>query len=211
MSHDLTPKANKTGQDSPILRKAIGETYQNQNDFVKAIAQFKLAVQLQPNDAAIHKDLIACFDATQDKAAAISQLLKLIDVEQHDLTLYQQLADRLKDNEAEAERATTSIVESAPNEAETSCGIGSERRQSQNRWSEAISAMGTGSRNCGKLEPTGLLKLAGLHNCTKSNGMRPGNRFGNSIKPTGRSDLATCETKRVSSKDLDAEIEFGKE
>ncbi len=154
----MDSEATKTGQDSPILRKAIGETYQAKNEHAKAIAQFKIAIELQPNDKQTHQALIACYDATQNKAAATDQLLKLIDLQRHDLTLYQQLASRLKDNEAEAERAATSIIESAPNESESHAAM-AELRQNQNRWSEAIPHWEQVAK-LRKLEPTGLLKLA---------------------------------------------------
>ena len=87
----------------------------------------------------------------------------LIDLQRHDLTLYQQLAERLKDNEAEAERAATSIIESSPNEAESHAAMG-DLRQKQNRWDEAIPHWERVAE-IRRLEPTGLLKLteAQLH------------------------------------------------
>ncbi len=154
----LDAESAKTGQDSPILRKAVGQTYQSRNDHVKAIAQLQLASELQPNDAETHQALIACYDATKNASAATRQLLKLIDLKRHDLTLYQQLADRLKDNEAEAERAATSIIESSPNEAESHAAM-AEVRQKQNRWDEAIPHWEQVAQ-LRRLEPTGLVKLA---------------------------------------------------
>ena len=159
----LDTEAAKTGQDSPILRKAIGQTYQARNEHAKAIAQLQLSAELQPHDQEVHQALIACYDATQNAAAASKQLLKLIDLNRHDLALYQQLAERLKDNEAEAERAATSIIESSPNEAESHTAM-AELRQKQNRWSEAIPHWERVAE-FRRLEPTGLLKLteAQLH------------------------------------------------
>ena len=154
----MDSKAAKAGQDSPILRKVVGETYQAKNEYAKAIAQYKIAIELQPNDKETHQALIALYDATQNKGAATDQLLKLIDLQRHDLTLYQQLASRLKDNEAEAERAATSIIESAPNESESHAAM-AELRQNQNRWSESIPHWEQVAK-LRKLEPTGLLKLA---------------------------------------------------
>lgn len=154
----LDDEAARTGQDSPILRKAIGLVYQQRDELAKATTQLLLAADLQPHDAAIHKALIACFDATENRVAATKQLLKLIDLHRNDLALYQQLAERLKDNEPEAERAATSIVEASPNEAESHAAL-AELRQQQGRWSEAIPEwqLVTDLR---KLEPNGLLKLA---------------------------------------------------
>ena len=153
----LDAESAKTGQDSPILRKAIGQTYQARKEYAKAIAQLQLAAELQPHDQEVHQALIACYDVTQSAAAASKQLLKLIDLHRHELTLYQQLAERLKDNEAEAERAATSIIESNPNESESHTAM-AELRQKQNRWSEAIPHWQQVSE-LRRLEPTGLLKL----------------------------------------------------
>ena len=82
----------------------------------------------------------------------------MIDLQRHDLALYTQLAERLKNDEAEAERAATSIVEASPNEAENHAAL-AELRQQQNRWDEAIPHWERVSQ-LRKLEPTGLLKLA---------------------------------------------------
>lgn len=57
-------------QDNPILRKAIGQTYVNRVEHTKAIVQFRLALELQPNDKEVHQALIASFDAIENKAAA---------------------------------------------------------------------------------------------------------------------------------------------
>jgi len=154
----LNAESARTGQDNPILRKAIGQTFQGRNEHVKAISQLKLALELQPNDKETHQAMIACYDAVEDKASASSQLLQLIDLQQHDLTLYQQLAERMKDNPLEAERAATSIIESSPNEAESHAAM-AELRQTQERWAEAIPHWEQVARYR-KLEPTGLLKLA---------------------------------------------------
>ena len=69
----------------------------------------------------------------------------------------------MKDNEAEAERAATSIIESAPNESESHTAL-AELRQKQNRWAEAIPHWERVAE-LRRLEPTGLLKLteAQLH------------------------------------------------
>jgi tetratricopeptide (TPR) repeat protein len=153
----LDSESARTGQDSPILRKAIGDTYRQRNDLANAITQYKLAIELQSNDKEIHQSLIACYDATNQGGLATSQLIKLIDLQHHDLSLFQQLATRLKDNEVEAERAATSIIESAPNESESHAAM-AELRQNQNRWSEAIPHWEQVAK-LRKLEPTGLLGL----------------------------------------------------
>ncbi len=154
----LDEQADKTGEDNPILRKAIGEVLKERNQFKLAIAQFEIAVQLEPNDKEIHQALIACYDATDDKADGTRQLLKLIELDSHNLALYQQLADRLKDQPAEAERAVTSVIEAGPQEAENHTAL-AEIRQKQDRWEEAIDQWAEVAK-LRSLEPTGLMKLA---------------------------------------------------
>ena len=154
----LDTEAAKSGQDSPILRKEIGKVYQSKGDLPKAISQFELAIALQPLDKEVHQALIACYDGTQQPDKATRQLLAIIDSHRHDLELFKQLASRMKDNEAEAERAATSIIEAAPNEAENHAAL-AEIRQQQLRWSEAIPHWEQVA-TLRRLEPTGLLKLA---------------------------------------------------
>lgn len=157
----LDQQTATSGQDSPILRKAIGQTYQKRNQLELAMTQLQLAVTLQPNDKDTHKALLACYDAADPakyQGAAVKQLLKLIDLERHDLSLYVQLAERMKNNEAEAERAATSIIEAAPNESENHTAF-AELRQNQGRWDEAIPHWEQVAK-LRKLEPTGLMRLA---------------------------------------------------
>ena len=168
----LDAQTAKTGQDSPILRRAIGEVYQGRQQFEKAISQFKLAIDLQPNDKDLLQQLMACYDATRNPDAATNQLLKLIDLQPHDLKLYQQLAERFKNNEVEAERAATSIIESSPNESESHTAM-AELRQNQNRWDEAIPHWEQVAK-LRKLEPTGLVRLATAQIHEKAVGWREG-------------------------------------
>ncbi len=154
----LDAEAAKTGQDSPILRKEIGKVYQSKSDLPKASTQYELALALQPLDKEVHQALIVGYDGTKQPDKATRQLMALIDSHRHDLELFKQLATRMKDNEAEAERAATSIIEAAPNEAENHAAL-AELRQQQNRWDEAIPHWEQVAE-LRRLEPTGLLKLA---------------------------------------------------
>lgn len=156
--HHLDEEVRKTGQDSPLLRKTTGEVYQSRKDYTKAIAQFDLARQLQPNDKETYQALIACYDALGQASNATKQLLALVDFDRHDFKLYEQLADRLKNDEGEAERAATSIIAAGPTEAENHQAM-AELREKQNRWNEAI-AEWKDVAELRRLEPTGLLKLA---------------------------------------------------
>lgn len=154
----LDQQAAKTGQDSVILRKLIGEVYKERNNHAAAIAQLKLAVELQPNDKEVYQWLIQSHDALGQKEEATRQLLRQIDFDRHDLSLYTTLAQRLAGNEAQAERAATSIIEAAPSESENHAAY-AELMQARNRWDEAIPHWRQVAE-LRRLEPTGLLKLA---------------------------------------------------
>jgi predicted Zn-dependent protease len=154
----LDEQAAKTGQDSVILRRTIGQVYKDRGNPAAAVAQFQLAVALQPNDKEVRQWLIESYDALGKKDEATRQLLALIDFDRHDLKLYTTLAQRFAGNEAEAERAATSIIEAAPTEAENHAAY-AELMQSRNRWDEAIPHWQQVAE-LRRLEPTGLLKLA---------------------------------------------------
>ena len=89
---------------------------------------------------------------------ATKQLLALVDFDRHDVKLYVQLADRLKTDPAEAERAATSIVETDPGEAKNHRAL-AQLRQRQNAWDQAIDEW-TEVDALQPLEPTGLVGLA---------------------------------------------------
>jgi len=151
-------ETEKTGQDSPITRKAIAQAFQTHQDYAHAATHFELAIQLQPTDREAYEGLIACDDALGKRDEATRQMERLIELDQHDLKLYQQLADRLKDSPLEAERAITSIIEVGSQEAENHTAV-AEIRERQDRWDEAIHQWEKVAK-LRSLEPTGLLKLA---------------------------------------------------
>jgi tetratricopeptide (TPR) repeat protein len=154
----LDKQAAETGQDSVILRKTIGEVYKDRGNHAAAVTQLQLAVDLQPNDKELYQWLIQSYDALGKKDEATRQLLKQIDFDRHDLKLYTMLAARFAGNEAQAERAATSIIEAAPTESENHTAY-AELMQSRNRWDEAIPHWQQVAE-LRRLEPTGLLKLA---------------------------------------------------
>ena len=154
----LDAETAKSGQDSPLLRKMLGEVYQEKNQLDKAVVQFQLARDLQPHDREVYQHLMACYDRLKRPAEATQQLLAQLDFDRHDLKLYEQLAERLKDDEPQAERAATSIIEAGPTEAENHQAM-AQLRQKQNRWDEAINHWKEVAE-LRKLEPSGLIGLA---------------------------------------------------
>ncbi len=152
-------ETTKSGEDSAIIRKMLGMVYlEDRHEFKKAVPQLDLAKSLQPNDKEIYQGLIRSYDEMHEPKQATKELLALVDFDRHDLSLYTQLAKRLSGDEAEAERAATSIVEAGPTEAENHQAL-AELRQTQNRWNEAIDQWREAAE-LRRLEPTGLVKLA---------------------------------------------------
>jgi tetratricopeptide (TPR) repeat protein len=145
---------------SAVVRKAIGKAFIQKNDHARAVAQLRLAAELQPEDRETVDALVLCLDKVGDRDGAVSQLLEAAEINRRDLQLYKTLGDRYTaaKEPAEAERAYTSIVEAQPKEAESHARL-AEVRQSQDRWSEALPHWRRVTE-LRALEPTGLLKLA---------------------------------------------------
>ncbi|MGZ0162967.1 MAG: VIT domain-containing protein [Planctomycetales bacterium] len=154
----LDDQLEESGQNSPLIRRMVGEVFAGKGKHEAAIAQLQLAAELQPFDQETHAALIRSYDALKNSKAAVAQVLEQLDFDRHNLDLYKDLAKRLKGDEQESERAVTTLVESAPEEAEhheTLAVI----RQEQNRWGDAI-AHWKHVADLRALEPNGLLKLA---------------------------------------------------
>ena len=134
--------------------------YSERGQFERAVAQLRLACELQPGDAEIHQALVACFDKQNDKQGAIRQLIATVQLSRRDIDLYKELGRRMAElhEDREAERAYTSIVEVLVSESESHAML-AEIRESQNRWSDAIGEWRQVAR-LRTLEPTGLLRLA---------------------------------------------------
>src|SRR5262249_46932932 len=121
---------------------------------------YRAALELQPEDAETHQELIAIYDRMRNQQGAIEQLLASVQQSRRDLALYQNLGDRYaaSNQPKEAERAYTSILEMLPPEAESHVMF-AEVRQRQNRWEEALRQWEIAAQ-LGSLEPTGLLGMA---------------------------------------------------
>lgn len=157
---ELDRKEAADGQGSPVLRKALGKAYQAKQQFAKALAQFRVAAELQPEDAQTHQEMVACYDRLRDKEGAVRQLYEAVQVSRRNILLYEQMGVRYEEMKrpADAERAFTSIVEMQANEFESHAKL-AQVRQRQNRWEEAA-AHWQRVAQLQRLEPTGLLELA---------------------------------------------------
>ena len=153
----LDEQLEQTGQTSPLLRKAVGTVYVEKGQHEKAIPQLRLALELQPGDMQTHAALITAYDAIEDAQGAIDTVLAQLELDRHNLALYTDLANRLSSDMKLAERAATTIVESAPSEAEHHAAL-AVHRESQQRWPAAIEHWKHAAR-LRALEPTNLLKL----------------------------------------------------
>jgi len=156
----LDAKEAAAAQGSPVLRKALGKAYKAKEQFAKALAQFKIASELQPEDADTHQEMIACYDRLNDKEGAVRQLYEAVQVSRRNILLYEQMGVRYEQLQrpADAERAFTSMVEMQANETESHTKL-AQVRQRQNRWEEAA-AHWQRVAELRVLEPTGLLELA---------------------------------------------------
>jgi Flp pilus assembly protein TadD len=157
---ELDKQTAEKRADNPLVRKALGQVYAQRQEWDKAVAQFKAAALLQPNDTETHRALVDCYDKQGDKQGAVRQLLESVEISRRDIALYRELGQRLTalEQPAEAERAYTSIVEVLPSESESHTLL-AEVRQEQDRWDEAVVQWEQVAR-IRALEPTGLLKLA---------------------------------------------------
>ncbi len=154
----LDEQLEETGQTSPLLPKTIGAVYVKKGEYQKSIPQLNLSLELQPGDMETHKELLKAYDALEDAEGAIDTVLAQLDLDRHNLDLYTDLANRLSSDMKLAERAATTIVESAPSEAKHHAAL-AVHRESQQRWPAAIEHWKHAAR-LRALEPTNVLKLA---------------------------------------------------
>ena len=154
----IDKRARKNGEDSSIIRRAIGRAFAKRREHEKAIAQLKIAVELQPGDMQTHHLLIASYDAMKDTAGEVQQWLALIDIDRHNLQNYQELEKRLRDDKELAERAATTVVEAAPNEAEHHEELAKIRGR-QKKYAAAVLHWQRVAE-LRSLEPNGMINLA---------------------------------------------------
>ena len=152
----LDQEAERTAQDRPIVRKALGQAYKWHDELDKATRQLELAVNLEPNDLDTHQLLIEIYQAKEDTAAETRQWFELVQVERRDAVAYERLAELLTDP-VEKERAFTSIVEMKPSDAEAHTMLAN-IRQGQDRWENAASHWKRVAQ-LRSFDPAGLLGL----------------------------------------------------
>ena len=115
----------------PFCARRSGAVLLEQKKYAAAVVQFQQALELQPVDREIHQSLVECYDRLKDPDRAVAQLLAQINFDRHNLAAYSSLAKRTKGDVALSERAATSIVEAAPNEAENHQTLAKFRQESK--------------------------------------------------------------------------------
>ena len=146
--------------DAPLIRKALARRFQAGGEWAKAVHHLEAARELAPGDGAIHRALVAAFDAWQKPEQAIAALYGSIRLAPYALDAYTDLARRYRKagDEAQAERALTNLVEPAPNQADGHRRLATVR-QEQKRWPDAVVQWRQVVRTEPK-DPMGALSLA---------------------------------------------------
>ncbi len=153
-------RVQRTASDAPVLRKAIARVFASRNEHRAAVAQWRLALALQPLDEESHKELVAALDQTADKTGATQAVLAWAAAFPHRLAVYVDLGERLTQQaeKAAAERAFTSTVELLPDEAEGHRLLAAHRRNGQRFADEVLHRRRVVEIRSD--EPDGLLLLA---------------------------------------------------
>ena len=136
----------------------VGRVFQERQQYDEAIQQFQIAQQLQPGDErCCSQAIIDCYECAGrigQSHRGITQADRSPPAPQ--LDSYQQLAERL-DDEAESDRAITSLVEAVPPKPTTIEAL-AEFRQNQDRWHEAVDEWMQVAQ-LHPAQPTGLIGL----------------------------------------------------
>ncbi len=207
---ELDRRADESGRENTLVRKALSLIYREKKEYAKAIRQLDRAAEAQPNDEETYQLLLACYDAEEDKAGAVRQLLRQREWARRDIHLYEDLAYRYEDfgKPEEAERAVTSIVEVQPLEAE-SHQLLAEIRERQDRWDDAIVQWRHVAR-IRALEPEGLISLAEalIHERRWAEAAEVAARLKQTAWPV-RAD-SSPEDLRAKMREMEGEIECGR-
>ena len=90
----LDRQTAESGQENPIVRKALGTVYLERGEYKLAIAQLTAALELQPNDTETHRQLVECYDKLADGDGAVQQLLRSVRLSCRNVQLYRDLGGR---------------------------------------------------------------------------------------------------------------------
>lgn len=135
----ISTVAEKSGEESSLLRRALGKAFVDSGRGAAAIEHLKLAIELRAADEEARRWLVMAYDQTGESDLAVVSLLDILEQSSRSMSTCKDLANRYaaSGDIANAERARTSIVESAPLEAEHHIQLASVREQNEN-WDSAI-------------------------------------------------------------------------
>lgn len=149
-------RAAETGQDVPVLRKALGALLLERRDYGAAAAQLRLAAELAPADLDCWRMLAGAHERRRDTPARAEALLAAIEQAPLELTLYAEVASLLSADDRE--RALTSGVDVLFEEAAPHQQL-AEKRTEQRRHGDAVLEWRQVVR-LRREEPDGWLSLA---------------------------------------------------
>jgi tetratricopeptide (TPR) repeat protein len=150
----------KTGLDAPVIRRALGSVFLDAKRYAEAALQLRVARDLAPEDAEVHRLLVKTHDEAGEPAEALAAALTAVRLDPRSVTAYQDLARRYRaaGDLAASERALTGMVEWTANEAEGHRALAQER-EGASRLEEAVVQWRLVVR-ARSLEPDGWLSLA---------------------------------------------------
>lgn len=149
-----------SGADAPILRKALAAAFTQRGRADLAVAQLRLARDLDPLDGETHGLLVTALDRLGDAKGALDALFASVRLAPRNLDAYPDLASRFErvGDATAAERARTNLVEAAPSEPEGHRRLAQLRAEAgrhdlaAERWREVVRVRPD--------DPTGWLSLA---------------------------------------------------
>ncbi len=156
----LDRRAAADGADSPVLRKALGEVLTQRGALDAALAQYRLAAELQPADADLPMRMVALLDRMDRPADAVALLLDFVTGRPRDAALTLELANRFAALGAkdQAERARTQLAEGGPDDVDGHREL-ARVRGGQGRHRDAVQQWLLVTR-ARPAEPAGFLDLA---------------------------------------------------
>ena len=159
---DFEKEVETSGYDNPLIRRALAKCYESKNEFESAESQYKILLDLQPNDDTILEALFGLAERRLDPTASVYWTQRRILLQPRHVEHYMSLGSLFEkmNDPAEAERAYTSMVEMLPGESEGHEALAKLREQQQ-RLDDAMSQWHKVAE-IRSLEPTGLLNVLRL-------------------------------------------------
>lgn len=127
------------GVDAPLIRKALAQVLDEDGEKAGAVAQYRAAIALSPNDVELHAALVAVLDALGKGDEALAASFDALRAAPGSIPLIESLAERLARSKQvdAAERAWSDLVEHAPQEGEGHAALARQRERA-GRLPEAI-------------------------------------------------------------------------